>query len=115
MPAAEGGGGVHNAAFAVAHALHELPDEDVSPCRQRAEGKPEGGCGFPLAVAGVEVDVALGPGVGVVLSIHISRPLALETPLDLESFVVDVAYCIWLYGLQKKKQRTFVLGLSLNY
>ena len=86
VPTAEGGGGVHNAAFAVAHALHELPDEDVSPCRQRTEGEPEGGRGFSLAVAGVEVDVALGPGVGVVLSIHISKSLALETPLEVESF-----------------------------
>lgn len=36
----EGAGGVHNAAFAAAHALHKLPHEDVSPCRRRAEGEP---------------------------------------------------------------------------
>lgn len=98
---AEGVGGVHNAAFAVAHALHKLPHEDVSPCRQRAEGEPEGSCGFSFAVAGVEVDVAFGPGGGVELSIHIGRPLAVEETLVVESFVADRACSIWLYGLQK--------------
>lgn len=89
MSIAERGCGVRDAAFAVAHALHELPDVDVCPSRQRAEGEPEGGRGFSLAVAGVEVDVALGPGVGVVWSCHISRCLASETPLLGESFLAD--------------------------
>ena len=95
MPTAERGCGVRDAAFAVAHALHELPDVEVCPSRQRAEGEPEGGCGFPLAVTGVEVDVAFGPGVGVMWSIHTSRHLALGTLLGVECFfeLIKPALC----------------------
>ena len=102
MPTAERGCGVRDAAFAVAHALHELPDVDVCPSRQRAEGEPEGGRGFSLAVAGVEVDVALGPGMRMTWSIHTSRHLALGTLFRGRMFFrADKACTMWFYGLQK--------------